>query len=125
MVDEGFAVDLWVRCSSPNARIDIRFVDTKTQESGDHPWRMRYEIGRNVAVWNGEWDHLQIPLQAFSEGGSWDDGWFSPIGEYDWTATQYFEIVAEYGDLKGIHLYFDDIRVINPRQSRGSQSGIW
>jgi peptidoglycan/xylan/chitin deacetylase (PgdA/CDA1 family) len=114
LVDASFAVDLWVRCSSPAARIDLRFVDTKTQESGDHPWRMRHEIDRNVAVWNGEWNHLQIPLNAFSEGGSWDDGWFGPIGAYDWTATQCFEIVAEYGDLKGIHFYFDDIRVVDP-----------
>ncbi len=118
LVDEGYAIDFWVRCNSPNARFDIRFVDTKTNEPGDHPWRMRYTIDRNVAMWNGEWNHLQIPLSAFSEHGSWDDGWFNPIGAYDWTATEHFEIVSEYGDLRGIHLYFDDIRVadINPRR---------
>lgn len=118
LMDEGYAIDFWVRCNSPNARFDIRFVDTKTSESGDHPWRMRYAIDRNVAVWDGEWNHLQIPLNAFSEHGSWDDGWFGPIGAYDWAATEHFEIVSEYGDLRGIHLYFDNIRVvdINPRR---------
>ena len=113
-VDEGFAIDFWVRCDSPSARIDIRFVDTKTEERGDHPWRMRYTIDRNVADWNGQWDHLQIPLNAFSEMGSWDDGWFNPIDAYDWTATEHFEIVSEYGDLKGIQFDFDDIRVVDP-----------
>jgi endoglucanase len=114
LVDEGFAIDFWVRCDSPSARIDIRFVDTKTDDPGDHPWRMRYGINRNVAVWDGEWNHLQIPLNAFSEHGSWDNGWFGPIGAFDWAVTEYFEIVAEYGNLSGIHFYFDDVRVVDP-----------
>ncbi len=114
LVDEGFAIDFWVRCNSPSARIHIGFVDTKTNERGDHPWYIRYAIDRNVADWNGQWNHLQIPLNAFFETGSWDDGWFAPIGAFDWTATDRFEIVAEYGDLKGIHFYFDDIRVVEP-----------
>jgi len=114
LVDRGFAIDFWIRCNSPNARIDIRFIDTKTGDRGDHPWRMRYTINRNVAVWNGQWNHLQIPLNAFSEHGSWDDGWYNPVGAFDWTATERFEIVSEYGDLVGIHFYFDDIRVVEP-----------
>ncbi|MHC4190065.1 MAG: glycoside hydrolase family 5 protein [Planctomycetota bacterium] len=114
LVDGDFAVDFWIRCSEPDAKIDIRFVDTKTDDPGDRPWRMRYTIDRNVAVWNSQWNHLQIPLNAFSEMGSWDDGWHSPIDAFDWTATERFEIVPEYGDLKGIHFYFDDIRVVKP-----------
>jgi len=114
LVDEGFAIDFWIRCSSPSARIDIRFVDTKTNDPGDHPWRMRYTIDRNIAVWNGQWNHLQISLNAFSEMGSWDNSWFNPVGAYDWTATESFEIVAEHSDLVGIHFYFDDIRVVEP-----------
>jgi endoglucanase len=113
LVDEGFGIDFWVRCNTPNAQIDIRFVDTKTNQPGDHPWRMRYTLDRNIADWNGEWNHLQIPLSEFSEQGSWDDGWFNPIGVYDWAATELFEIVTEYGDLQGIHFYFDDIRLVN------------
>ena len=117
LVGNGFAVDFWVRCNNPSARFDIRFIDTKTEDPGDHPWRMRYGIDRNIADWNGEWNHLQISLSAFSEGGSWDSGWFNPIGAYDWTATDRFEIVSEYGNLKGIHFYFDDIRVVDPNTS--------
>ena len=113
-VEEGFAIDFWVRCNSPSAKIDIRFIDTKTDDRTDHPWRMGYTIDRNIADWNGQWNHLQIPLSEFSEHGSWDNGWFGPIGAYDWAATESFQIVAEYGDLKGIHFYFDDIRVVEP-----------
>ena len=100
----GFMMDFWVRCNTPSVRFDIRFVDTQTEEPGDRPWRLRYTISQNVAAWNGQWNHLKIPLRAF----------FGPIKAYDWTATELFEIISEYSDLKGIHLYFDDIRVRGP-----------
>jgi endoglucanase len=102
-----------LRCHQPEARIDIRFVDTKTDEPDDHPWRRRYRIDQNVAEWDGQWKHLQIPLDEFSEHGSWDGGWFNPAGKFDWTAIDRFEIVPEYGDLDGIHFYFDNIRIIS------------
>ena len=115
LVDRGFAIDFWVRCDIPNAMIGIRFLDTKTDDQNDHPWRMLYTIDRNAAVWDGRWNHLQIPLDAFSEQGSWDnDRWYGPVGAFDWTATERFEIVSEFSDLAGIHFYFDDIRVVNP-----------
>jgi len=114
LVDNGLAIDFWIRCNNPNAKIDIRFVDTKTDDPNDRPWRMRYTIDQSIATWNGEWEHLQIPLDSFTEHGSWDDSWFSPVGDFNWAATERFEIVPEYGDLKGIHFYFDDIRVVDP-----------
>ncbi len=118
LVNEGYAIDFWVRCNSPDARIDIRFVDTKTNDR-DHPWRMLYTVDRSVAVWDGRWNHLQILLNDFSEHGSWDnDRWYNPVGAFDWTATEHFEIITEYSDLVGIHFYFDDIRVINPKPPR-------
>ncbi len=118
LVRNGFALDLWIRCSQPDAEFDVRFVDTKTGKPGDHPWRMRYTINRNNAVLDGKWNHLQIPLRAFSEQGSWDGTWFTPVGAFDWSALDRFEIVSEFSDLKGIHLYFDDIRVLDPNLPR-------
>ncbi|MEK7992997.1 MAG: glycoside hydrolase family 5 protein, partial [Planctomycetota bacterium] len=118
LVGNGFALDLWVRCNQPDARFDVRFIDTKTGQRGDLPWRMRYTINRNTAVWDGRWNHLQIPLRSFSEHGSWDDGWFNPIGAFDWRQIDLFEIVSEYSNLQGIHLYFDDIRVLDPNPRR-------
>jgi len=116
LVDEGFAIDFWVRCDSPNARILIRFMDTNTDDPDDHPWRIIYTIDRNVAIWDGRWNHLQIPLSAFFEHGSWDnDRWYNPVGAFDWTATEHFEIVSEYSDMEGIHFYFDNIRVVDTK----------
>jgi parallel beta-helix repeat protein len=115
LVDTGFVLDFWIRCKSSNAEIVMRFVDTKTDDPNDHPWRMMYKIDENVAVWNGTWNHLQIPLYKFSEHGSFDgDRWYSAVGAFDWTAVEYFEIWAEFGDLKGIDFYFDDIRIVEP-----------
>jgi len=115
LVDEGYADDFWVRCDNPAARIDIRFVDTKTDEPGDHPWRMRRTISSNLAQWNDEWQHLQLALSSFTEHGSWDDGWYNPQGDFDWAATENFEIVSEYSDLQGTNFHFDDIRILNPQ----------
>ncbi len=114
LVNNGYALDFWIRCNNPNAKIDVRFVDTKTDDPGDHPWRMRQTIDRTIARLNGEWSHLQIPLNEFAEQGSWDNGWFNPAGCFDWAAIDFFEIVAEYGNLNGINFYFDNIRIIDP-----------
>ena len=110
LVDEGYVLDFWVRCDNPTAKIDLRFVDTKTDEPGDHPWRMRYTISQS----NDQWQHLQLPLSSFAEHGSWDDGWYNPQGDFDWAATDKFEIVSEYSDLQGTSFHFDNIRIIDP-----------
>ncbi len=114
LVDKGCSIDLWIRCNQSNARIDMRFVDTKTNEPNDHPWRMRYRIDENTAAFDGQWNHLQIPLESFTEHGSWDNGWYNPAGKFDWTAIDRFEFVAEYNDLDGVNFYFDNIRVVDP-----------
>ncbi len=44
-----------------------------------------------------------------------DHRWHDPIGFFDWSAIEYFEIVAEYNDLVGIHFYFDNISVLDPK----------
>ena len=115
LVEQGFAIDFWIRCAQPSVKIDIRFLDTKTDVPEDHPWRMRYTIDNTVAAWDGQWNHLQILLQKFSEQGAWDNNqWYNPRGDFDWTRIDRFEIVAEHSDLHGIDLYFDNIRIVNP-----------
>lgn len=114
LVDQDVAIEFWARCNDPEAKIDIRFVDTKTEQRYDHPWRMRYTIDEDIAAWDDEWNLLHIPLNEFSEHGSWDDGWYNPIGAYDWSVTEHFEIVAEHHDLVGVHFYFDNIRIVDP-----------
>jgi endoglucanase len=115
LVEEGYAIDFWVRGESPQTRFDIRFIDTKTDDPDDHPWRMRMTIDETRATWNGEWNHLQIPLKDFTEHGSWDNGWFNPQGDFDWTVVDRFEIVSEHHNLKGIQFWFDNIRIVDPR----------
>ncbi len=115
LVEKGYVIDFEVRCGTPSAKIDIRFVDTKTEELDDHPWRMYYTIDATIAQWNTSWQHIQIPLNRFAEHGSWDNNqWYDPRGKFDWTKIQYFQIVAEHHDLQGSEFYFDNIQIIDP-----------
>jgi endoglucanase len=123
LVERGYALDFWVRGDSPGARFDVRFIDTKTEDPSDHPWRMRMTVDNTLASWDGEWKHLQIPLGRFTEQGSWDGSWYNPLGLFDWRAVDRFEIVSEHSDLKGVRFWFDDIRVLNPRGEETSRTG--
>lgn len=114
LVENGYAIDFWVRGDSPGASFDIRFVDTKTEDPEDHPWRMRTQIDESKAMWDEQWHHLQIPLDNFIEHGSWDGEWFNPEGKFDWTAVDRLEIVAEHHNLAGIQFWLDAIRIVDP-----------
>jgi endoglucanase len=112
LVDNGYMLDCWLRGSDQNIKFDIRFMDTKTTDPEDHPWRMGITVDGTLIDWNGQWQNLKIPLKEFTEQGSWDNGaWFDPTGSYDWTATDRLEIVAEHMDLTGIEIFFDAIRI--------------
>lgn len=125
LVDNNYAIDFWVKCDNPLAEFDIRFIDTKTEDPGDHPWRMRYTINETVAEFDNTWHHVQIPLSDFTEHGSWDNEWFSPVGAYDWTAVDRFEIVAEHSNMTNINIWFDQIRVVDPSTvSIGNEKSI-
>ncbi len=115
LVKKGYALDLYLRSDDPYMRIDVRFLDTKTEDPDDHPWRMKYTITESVAEWDGDWKHLQIPLRQFTEGGSWDNGWFNPAGKFDWKAVDQFQIVAEHHNFKGRTLYIDHVRIVDPK----------
>ncbi len=112
LVQEGYALEFWVRGDSPGTSFDVRFVDSKTDDPVDHPWRMRKTINESLATWDGQWQLVRIPLSDFTEHGSWDDGsWFNPQGNFDWSAVDRFEIVAEHHDFEGIQFWFDDIQI--------------
>jgi endoglucanase len=111
LVQKGYLLDLWVRGDTPGARFDVRFLDTKTTDPRDHPWRMTAVIDQKYGAWDGQWRHVQIPLKSFVDRGSWDNAWFNPQGAFNWAAVDRFEIVAEYHDFVGMQFWFDDIRV--------------
>jgi endoglucanase len=113
LAQKGSALDFWVRGNTPGAKLEVRFIDTKTG-ADDHPWRMGAAVDEKLTAWDGQWRHVQIPLQDFADRGSWDDGWFNPQGAFNWAAVDRFEIVAEYSDLAGMQFGFDTLRVTDP-----------
>ena len=113
LVANDYAFDFMVRGSQAGAEFDIRFIDTKTSDPDDHPWRMRYTIDDNLTEWDLRWHHVHIPLSEFTEHGSWDGEWFNPVGDYDWSAVDRFEIVAEHHDMTGMYFWFDNIHITN------------
>jgi len=71
---------------------------------------MRYTINQQVVPFDGHWHHVKIPLIWFAEQGSWDNNqWYNPIGAFDWTRIDRFEIVAEHKSLPDVFLTFDNI----------------
>jgi endoglucanase len=113
LLNEGYALDFMLRGNSALTSFDVRFMDTKTSDIADHPWRMRFTIDETNTTFNNRWQHVHIPLSSFSEQGSWDDGWFNPEDKFDWTNIDRFEIVAEQENLTGKELWFDNIHVTN------------
>jgi endoglucanase len=113
-----------VRATAVDTKFDIRFVDTKTSEPNDHPWRMRKTISSSECNWDKRWHHLHLPLSEFIEQGSWDDGqWFNPEGQFDWTAIDKFEIVAEWGSLIDKEIWFDNVYISNQDTANILESG--
>jgi endoglucanase len=111
---EDYVFDCMVKCNIPYTSFDIRFIDTKTNDPSDHPWRMGCKVNRSRIVFTNEWQNLRIPLKDFYELGSWDNAWYDPIGLFDWENIDRFEIVAEDSALTTSKLWFDNIKIFNP-----------
>ncbi|MBN1782034.1 T9SS type A sorting domain-containing protein, partial [bacterium] len=103
------------RCSRSDAKFDLRFLDSDTDDPDDHPWRMAYTLSNTRINWDGTWQEIQVPLKFFKEQGAYDDGsWHTPQGKFDWSRVERFEIGADHHDLVDITLYLDDIRITGP-----------
>jgi len=112
LVQRRYVVDFWFMGNKTDAVFDIRFLDTKTEDPSDHPWRMRYTINQQVVPFDGHWHHVKIPLAWFAEQGSWDNNqWYNPVGAFDWTRIDRFEVVAEHKSLPDVFLTFDNILI--------------
>jgi endoglucanase len=111
---EGYAIDFMVRGNFPGIKFDIRFIDTKTSDPGDHPWRMGLTIDDTYTTWDRKWHHVNIPLNSLAEQGSWDNNtWYNPEGKFDWSAIDRFEISMEVPETSGRHIWFDNIHITN------------
>ncbi|NOZ56979.1 MAG: glycoside hydrolase family 5 protein, partial [Calditrichaeota bacterium] len=123
LVEKGYALEMWVRCNQPDAKIHVRFVDTKTGPD-DHPWRVRVVLGPPEFRWSGDWEYVRIPLRDFKEYGSWDNGrWYNPEGLFDWTEIEYLHILADYSDLSSVSVDLDDIAVVGPNSAVSFRTG--
>jgi len=111
LVNANYTVDFWVKADSPGSNVVLRFIDTKTTDPKDHPWRKDYTINSSVIPFDGQWHQVHISLKKFTDAGSYDGGWFSPSNSFDWKAVDRFQIVSENMALTGKNFWFDDIRI--------------
>jgi endoglucanase len=113
LVDSNYALSFLVRGNSPGTKIEVRFIDSKTTDPNDHPWRMNYTLGENDANWDGKWHSVYIPLKNFIDQGSWDNEWFNPQGSFNWKEVDRFEIVTDQGSLSNKAFWFDNLIITN------------
>jgi endoglucanase len=112
LVNSGYALDMLVRGNVADIKFDIRFLDTKTSDPADHPWRMKTTLSNTIINWDNRWHHIHIPLRDFTEQGAWDNNtWYNPAGKFDWSAIDRLEIVSEYGPLDNKKVWFDNISI--------------
>ncbi|MBK7710734.1 MAG: cellulase family glycosylhydrolase [Bacteroidales bacterium] len=112
LAEEGYALDFMVRGNLSGIKFDLRFLDTKTTEPNDHPWRMGTTIDETNVTWDRKWHHLNIPLSSLEEKGSWDNNiWYFPAGNFDWSAIDRFEISMEDAGTAGEQIWFDNIHI--------------
>jgi endoglucanase len=124
LVSSGYALDMLVRGNVSDIKFDIRFLDTKTTDPTDHPWRMKTTLSATVVNWDKRWHHLHIPLSSFSEQGAWDNNtWYNPAGKFDWKAIDRLEIVSEYGSWDNKEIWFDNISITNQDTANVLASG--
>lgn len=111
LVEADYTIDFWVKADSPGSNVVLRFLDTKTSDPKDHPWRRDFTINSSVVPFDGQWHLVQIPLKRFADAGSWDGAWFNPANLFDWKAVDRFQIVAESMALTGKKFWFDELRI--------------
>jgi len=111
IVKDGFSLEFKARTQS-SVNFDVRFLNGEDPI----PWRMRYTINEGILPPDGKWHVVKIPLTQMREHGAWVSAtqkWLSPEGKFSWKDVQRLEFVSEYGDMKGVSIWFDDIKISN------------
>ncbi|MBC3539854.1 cellulase family glycosylhydrolase [Rufibacter sediminis] len=123
---EGYALDFLFRGTAPATSVDIRFLDTKTTDPSDHPWRNVVTLSAQQVPFDGRWHHVRLPLSSFTEQGSWDNNaWHNPEGKFDWSSIDRLEITAEHGDLGQTKLWFDNIYISNQDTAKVYENSVY
>ena len=110
-VKDGFYLEFKARTQN-SVNFDVRFLN----EEDMVPWRIRYAINERILPPDGVWHTVKIPLAQMKEHGAWINAtqkWLSPEGKFSWKDVQRLEFVSEYGGMKGISIWFDDIKISN------------
>ncbi|MDR0301781.1 MAG: glycoside hydrolase family 5 protein [Treponema sp.] len=97
------------------AKFDIRFVNPESPSS--IPWRMRYTIDDTLLVPDGKWHTIRIPLNSMEDLGAWINStqeWIPSQNKFSWNNIKQLDFVAEHGDMKGVYVWFDDIKLVVP-----------
>nr|ABW39341.1 glycoside hydrolase family 5 [uncultured bacterium] len=113
IADKGI-LELKARAEKP-VNFDIRFVNPENLNS--IPWRMRYTINEKILPPDGKWHTIRIPLKKMEDMGAWlntTQKWLPSQNKFSWSNIKQLEIVAEHGDMKGICIRFDDIKLLVP-----------
>ncbi len=111
LVAAKYNLEFWGRCETPQTEITLRFLDTRTTDPKDHPWRMDYKVTPAQIPADGKWHKVVVPIRNFRDAGTWDGAWFNSTNSFDWKAVDRFQLVTESMDLKGKRIWFDDIRI--------------
>jgi len=115
LVKDGFCLEFKARAQAQAktqnpVSFDVRFLNSETAI----PWRMRYTINENILPPDGKWHDIKIPLAQMSEHGAWINStqkWLSPEGKFSWSDVQRLEFVSEYSEIKGVNIWFDEIKI--------------
>jgi endoglucanase len=111
LVENGYALSIQAKTDNPNGQFDIRYIDTKTDDPTDHPWRIRKTVNKSLLPGDNQWHSLYFPLAEFEEHGAWDNAWYNPEGKFDWKAIDRLEISLEYEAMENYSFWFDEIAI--------------
>ncbi|MDR2941341.1 MAG: glycoside hydrolase family 5 protein [Treponema sp.] len=98
-----------------NVLFDVRFVNPENLSS--IPWRICYTINDKILPPDGKWRTIRIPLNSMEETGAWINStqkWLSSQKKFSWGNVKQLEFVAEHGDMNGVSVWFDEIKLIVP-----------
>jgi endoglucanase len=107
-----YSLEFAARTEKP-VTFDVRFVNEESVSS--IPWRMRYTIDEKILPPDGKWHVIRIPLAGMREQGAWINAsqkWQGPEGKFSWKKVTQLEFAAEHASLKGLCVWFDDIKIV-------------
>ena len=117
LVEDGYALEFFIRCDDPTGHIEARFEDTN-EDLEELPWRMNKHIDDNFVPFDGTWQHVSLPLSEMDDQGAWDPDdqtWYGGgQGLQDWENVRRLQFVSETAEQPDTEIYLDRIRIVDP-----------